>query len=138
MSQENVEVVRSAYEAFARGDFETALELFHPDIEWHDPDRPGGGTYHGHEGLIRNLEEWLEGWEEFRLEPEEFLEAGDQVVVLVRQSGRGKGSGVEIEAPLAQTYRVHEGKVVWARTYASREEALKAAGMSEQDAHADS
>jgi hypothetical protein len=69
MSQENVEVVRSAYEAFARGDFETALELFHPDIEWHDPDRPGGGTYHGHEGLIRNLEEWLEGWEEFRLVP---------------------------------------------------------------------
>jgi uncharacterized protein len=137
MSQENVELVRRGYEAFARGDLETAMELFHPDIEWHDPDRPGGGTYRGREGVLRNLEEWLEGWEEFRLEPEEFLEAGDQVVVLVRQSGRGKGSGVEIEAPLAQAFRVREGKVVWARIYASREEALEAAGLSDQDVHAD-
>jgi ketosteroid isomerase-like protein len=138
MSQENVEIVRRGYEAFARGDLKTAMEMFHSDVEWHDPDRPGGGTYRGHEGVLRNLEEWLEGWEEFRLEPEEFLEAGDQVVVLVRQSGRGKGSGVEIEAPLAQAFRLRKGKVVWARTYSSRDEALKVAGLSEQDAHADS
>jgi ketosteroid isomerase-like protein len=132
MRERNVEVVRRGYEAFGRGDLGAAMELFHPDVEWHDPERPGGGTYRGHEGVLRNLAEWLEGWEEFRLEPEEFLEAGDQVVVLVRQSGRGKGSGVEIEGRLAQVFGLREGKVVWARTYTSREEALKAAGLGEQ------
>jgi ketosteroid isomerase-like protein len=132
MSERNVEAVRRGYEAFARGDIAAAMDLFHPDVEWHDPDRPGGGTYRGHEGVLRNMAEWLEGWEEFRLEPEEFLAAGDQVVVLVRQSGRGKGSGVEIEGPLAQVFRLREGKVVWARIYASREEALKSVGLQSE------
>jgi hypothetical protein len=105
MRERNVEVVRRGYEAFGRGDLGAAMELFHPDVEWHDPERPGGGTYRGHGGVLRNLAEWLEGWEEFRLEPEEFL---------------------------AQVFRLREGKVVWARTYTSREEALKAAGLGEQ------
>jgi uncharacterized protein len=132
MSERNVEVVSRGYEAFARGDIGAAMEMFHADVEWHDPDRPGGGTYRGHEGVLRNLAEWLEGWEEFRLEPEEFLEAGDQVVVFVRQSGRGKGSGVEIEGRLAQVFRLREGKVVWVGTYTSREEALKVAGIDKR------
>ena len=130
MSEPNVEIVRRGYEAFGRGDIGAAMELFHPDVEWHDPDRPGGGTYRGHEGVLRNLEEWLEGWEEFRLEPEEFLEAGDRVVVLVRQSGRGKGSGVEVDTRLHFHFGLRDGKVVHIYEHLNRAEALEAAGIS--------
>ena len=75
--------------------------------------------------------EWLEAWEEFRVEPEEFIEGGDVVVAAVRYWGRGRGSGVEVTDRWFYAYRLRDGKVISWRPYSDRAEALKAVGLAE-------
>ena len=89
MASSNVEIVQEAFAAFARGDLEAVLDLSHPEIVVRDPDRTGR-AFHGPAGLRAFFEEWLENWEEYRSEPLEFIEAGDQVLVHTMQTGRGK------------------------------------------------
>ena len=75
-------------------------------------------------------QEDAEAWEELRLEAEEFIDAGDSVVVLLHEFRRGKGSGVEMETDTAVVYEVHNGRVVRLQGYMDRAEALEAAGLS--------
>jgi ketosteroid isomerase-like protein len=71
-------------------------------------------------------------WEKFRIEAEEFIDAGDRVVVVGRLVAKGRGSGVEAESPTAQVFTVREGRVVrWEFGYADRADALKAVGLAE-------
>ena len=150
MSQENVQIVRAAYGAWDMlrwnlessnpADVEKALALIHPEIVV-DATRNvfNPATYAGMEGLRRMQADTNEVWEEVRTEGLEFYDAGDRVVVMGRLVGKGKGSGVEVEQPLAQVITVHDGRVVrWDLGYADRRDALEAAGLSERDAHADS
>ena len=132
MSQENVEIIRKAYEAFARGDGGAILNILHPEVEIHDhdaPDRPS--PYHGHEGWVRFVGEELEVWDDLRFEPEDLIESGDQAVVLIRQTARGKGSGVPIEGRDFHVWTFRDGKVVRLDAYADKAEALEAVGLQE-------
>ena len=133
MSKENVELVRAVYEAVVRGwDVGEAERLLDPAVEFH-------GTVGGlREGLVsrglqqlrRDLhEEDLEVWEERRLEPEEFIDAGDRVVVFLHEFRRGKGSGVAIEVDTAVIFDVRDGRVVRMQGYMDRNEALQTAGL---------
>jgi ketosteroid isomerase-like protein len=131
MSKENVEVVRRQNEAFNRGDAAAVLELSDPSIEWWDrEDDPGAGVHRGHDGLGRALEE-LADLAELHIEPKEFIEAGDYVVVPVRLSGRGQASGVSFEEHEVHVFRLRDGKITELREYREKGEALEAVGLAE-------
>ncbi len=76
MSQENVEVVRRAFEAYVRGDLETSLAAFDPEVETYDHDLPDAGEYRGVEGLLRWQADWDREWESWRWEPKEYTRGG--------------------------------------------------------------
>ena len=138
MSQENVEIVRALYEAFARRDGESPFSVYAPDIEW-DMSRsaiplPGEeAVYHGHEGVRRYARAWLEAWGFIDAPLERLVDAGDQVVALLgRTTARGKTSGVEVDTPpWAQVWTLRDGKVVRMRIYPEHAQALEAAGLSD-------
>lgn len=142
MSEENVELVRDLFRHWGEGhdlvafaaDEEAlapALEMMDPEIEirWSE-EIPDVKTYRGHRGVIAAMRDWLEAWDEFHMEAQEFIDAGSQVVVTFHQTGRGRGSGVDTEMEVAQVYTVRDGKVVRVREYSSRNAALRAAGVT--------
>jgi uncharacterized protein len=132
MSQENVELARRGYEALARGDMQTVLAALDPAIEVCAPGEVmGEEVYHGHAGFLRYAEQWLEAWDEYRVIPEEVLDAGDQVVVIYRGVGRGKDSGIAVERRNAHLWTVRDGRAVRLEIFAEPEEALEAAGLAE-------
>src|SRR6476661_7337976 len=103
MSQENVEMLRAAYENWNAGKgFDP--ELLTPDVEFRQPE-VGDADYYGREGVARGIGELTGVFDEVRAEPEEFFMAGPHVVVFVRLSGVAKGSGAAVELPLAHLFR---------------------------------
>jgi ketosteroid isomerase-like protein len=95
MSQENVEIVRREYGAFAARDWAALADLCHPDIEYETlQSAPGfSGTYHGLDEITEFFDAWAEPYSEFRVEPDEIIDAGDHVVTVERHAVRGlKGS----------------------------------------------
>jgi ketosteroid isomerase-like protein len=121
-SRENVEIVRRGYGSWTNHDFSAIPEVIDPDL----------GVYRGLDGLWRFLEQLDETWERFQIEPEEFIDAGDNVVVAVRMSQKGRGNGVEPEMRLFSVWTLREGKVVRVTGgYRDRTEALEAAGLRE-------
>ena len=88
-------------------------------------------TFHGLQGFGESWRDWLEPWESYYIEAEEFIDAGDDVVVLLHEHRRGRGSGVELEAKTAVVVAVSGGRVVRIQGYMDRAAALEAAGLSE-------
>ena len=95
-------------------------------------------SYQGVGGLIEGWRNWLAAWASYRVEAEDFIDAGDEVVVLVRVRGRTARDGVTVEHSPAAVWSIRGGKIAGLRFYLERDEALEAVGLSEQDAHADS
>jgi ketosteroid isomerase-like protein len=132
MSQENVEVVRRSFEAFQRGDYEAAVEALDPGIEYDLTHFPDGQIYLGHDGVREAFRIWLGTWEDYRQVLDELIDlVGDEVLAVVREFGRGKGSGIEVERPTAGVWTMRDGKAVRIRFYPGKAEALEAAGLSE-------
>jgi ketosteroid isomerase-like protein len=134
MSQENVEIVRKSFEAWLGRDRETTAQLVDPGAEFHGTvgGLEEGRIAHGLPQAEQTFEaEDLEAWEERRLEAEEFIDAGDDVVVLLHEYRRGRSSGVELETETAVVVAVSGGRVVRIQGYMDRDAALKAAGLSE-------
>jgi ketosteroid isomerase-like protein len=129
MSQENVEIVRCSGEAFDRGDYQAALDALDPEVEYDLSHFPEGRVYHGHEGVRESFRIWLGTWQDYRLERLEIIDADDQVVVVVREVGRGKGSGVEVVREGYAVWTFQNGKCVHIRFYPSKDAALEAAGL---------
>jgi ketosteroid isomerase-like protein len=94
--------------------------------------------YRGGEGLSKAWRDWLLPWASYRIETEQFIDAGDQVVVLARVQGRTVRDGVTVEHSPAAIWSIREGKITGVRFYLERDEALEAAGLSQQDVQADS
>jgi ketosteroid isomerase-like protein len=130
MSRESVEVVRSAIDAWQRGDFETALAHYDEDVTFPNAP-PGAGPYRGRDGVVRALERWVGAFSDYRFEAEEYVDAGRQVVLLWRQGGRGKTSGVQVESEGAGVFTIEDGLIVRVTVYGDRREALEAVGLSE-------
>jgi ketosteroid isomerase-like protein len=132
MSEENVEVVRRMYNAFHSGDADGALAHFDPEVVVDaSKARPDGGRGQGREQLNVIVAAWMGTWDEWHEEIEEMRDLGSQVLVLSVQRGRGKGSGVEVEARYALLYDVHGGKITRLVMYADQAQALEAAGLRE-------
>jgi len=131
VSQENVELVQRGLETFNRGEWDEVFERwFHPEIEWSDPPGfPGGGVHRGRAAVLarfRELEEMLEG---FSVQPEEFFDAGGQVVCFVRTGGRGRTSGIDVSRPVAWILTVSDDLIVRVVGYEDRAAALADAGL---------
>jgi ketosteroid isomerase-like protein len=133
MSQENVEIVRRGFEAFAQGGPEAMVDFWDPAIELWLPSGliQASGTYRGHAAVLDWMREWAEAWEEIHYTAEEFTEAGDMVLVGVLYDGRGKGSGVRIEGRFWYLFKLRDGKLLSWRLYPERAQALKAVGLAD-------
>jgi ketosteroid isomerase-like protein len=132
MSQENVEKVREFIAAYNRRDFEDAVASFDPQIDWVLPARQSSDSCRGPDEVRRFWEGLDETMEELRLDPQEFVDAGDQVATRLRYYGRGKGSGLEIETEMYhQVATFRGGRIVRMEYFGSWPEALEAAGLSE-------
>jgi ketosteroid isomerase-like protein len=131
MSQENVEIVRQGYERFAASG-EVVEDLTTDDLMWNMSNFhgwPEQQVYEGIDGVQAFLREWMGAWEDWELEVEALLDAGDMVVALVHQRGRSKAAGMPVEMSFAQVWTVRDGLQTRMDMYSDREEALKAAGL---------
>ena len=125
-----MEIVRDLTTRFVTGDRESWREVLAEDVIW-DISTTAAGVYEGHAGIERFFTDWLGTWEDPVLEHLDFIDAGDSVVVVFRWTGRGKASGVEIEATMFGVHDLKDGQIVRYRQYETREEALEAVGLSE-------
>jgi ketosteroid isomerase-like protein len=138
MAQENVELVKAVIDAYNREDWDAVFRDIAPDAEL-DMSRAVGPT----QGVFkpdqvrRVLVDFRENWESVRIEPHEFIEAGDLVVVPWAMHVKGR-DGIEAAARVAVVWTVRDGVTQGASLYQERQDALEAAGLSEQDAHAGS
>jgi ketosteroid isomerase-like protein len=132
MSEENVEVVRQVVDSFNRGGVEAALRYFDPAINWvGPPEWLEDHLYEGHDGLRKLALQWNENFDEYRLDPERFIDGSDAVVVLLFLRGRIKGSAIPIDQAATWVCQLRQGKVAHVQVYFSWEEGLDAAGLSE-------
>ena len=133
MSQENVEIVRAALDAFNRADWESVLKDAAPNVEFdlsraHNPDLAG---VYGEPGQVqRVLGEFVQNWDSVRIEPHEFIEVGDHVVVPWTAHAVGR-DGIELVARVTWTFTIREGAIQRFCMYQEREEALEAVGLRE-------
>jgi ketosteroid isomerase-like protein len=132
MGSANVELVRSLFADWERGDF-TPAEWAHPEIEFVIADGPEPGTSTGLAGMAQAMRGWLSGWENYRLEAEQYRELDDErVLVFYSQSGRGKASGLELAQrwpKAASLFLIRDNKVTSLVTYFDRERALADLGL---------
>jgi ketosteroid isomerase-like protein len=133
MSQENVERMRAFFEAWRGGDSErqTALmrEYLHPEFELHPLyfDR----VYEGVAGMQEFFSDMRNTWEDYVLDLQEIVDLGERVVVVLRMSARGAGSGVPVAQELGVVYTFRGQKAIRAKAFASRADAFEAAGLRE-------
>jgi|RhiMetdeSRZDD1v2_1073273.scaffolds.fasta_scaffold1493946_1 ketosteroid isomerase-like protein len=128
MSQENVEAARRCIDAYRRGDYEEASLYLAPDVVWEvGQELPARGP-----AAVRDVwRRWDAEWEELETVAEEFIDAGDQLVVVVRYRGRGRFSGVEVNDLQFEVHTLSEGRCIRKVEFPTRSEALEAVGLSE-------
>jgi ketosteroid isomerase-like protein len=132
MSEENVEVVRRSIDAFNRGDRDAWLADFAPEAEWHTTGRfADSGVYRGRAGLERYWAELQEDIEELSFSVSDIRATGDRVFVAGKGGGRGKRSKAHSEEPIWYVVALRNRRIVRVQGFASRAEALEAAGLSE-------
>jgi ketosteroid isomerase-like protein len=138
MSQENVEIVRAAFEAYNAGDMDAFRKLYDPDVIMRPPAGwPEPGPFVGREAAMHQLAQMRETWDADALElTSDFIHAADRVAVRVIWHGAGHGPEMCLE--VTDVFTVRKGKIFGIEFFWNHAEALEAVGLSEQDAHADS
>jgi ketosteroid isomerase-like protein len=122
--------LRSVYEAINRGDVDEIVRVQAPDVVWLGAFADLAQPHHGHAGVRTYTRRVTEAWEEFTVEPERFIDLGDRVLVLAREQGRCRYSGVEVRShQTAHVWTFREGEIVRFQVYWDREEGLRAAGI---------
>ncbi len=112
----NTDIIRTGYDAFGRGDIPAVLALFDPEIEWYSPEElPGGGTYNGTSAVGEFFSSLPGNYQELRVEPDRYLDAGDRVIVEGRH--RGRINDVSFEVGFAHVWTLADGRVVQLREY---------------------
>jgi ketosteroid isomerase-like protein len=133
MSQENVEIVRAAYEAFERGDLNAVSQLHDPAIEWQtSAEDPDAATHRGRVAVRRYFENYMETFPGFRAELEECVTAPDgRVFTTTRYTGRARASGMDMDWRQSVVYTIKSDLIIRAEEYFDRAEGLEAAGIPE-------
>jgi ketosteroid isomerase-like protein len=135
MPGSNADLIKPIYEQWGRGNWRPRFEVYAPGMEWGWSDEfPGlAGVYDDRRDPNPRLRSWLSEWDNWRVEAEDYLEIGDQVVVLASYHGRGKGSGVEINQQGAHVFELRDGKVVRFEIFADRDRAIAFARAAEAE-----
>jgi ketosteroid isomerase-like protein len=120
MSQENVEIVCRFLDAAV----DEALTYADPGIVWNPIEEL---PTQGHDAVRESLARWKGEWDDYEVLPEELADMGDHVIATVRLRGRGRGSGVEVDALFYDLYTLRDGKIVRMDQFTERSEALEAA-----------
>jgi ketosteroid isomerase-like protein len=128
----DVATLESVYEAINQADIEGILRVQSEDVEWHGPPAfPDlAGPHRGHEGVRAYAANVADAWQEFTVRAERFFDLGERVLVLTRERGRGRSSGIEVQSqPTAHLWTLRDGVVVRFEVFWEREEGLRAAGV---------
>jgi uncharacterized protein len=132
VSRENVELVRRGWEAFEEGDLSGVIALLSPEMVTSvAPPIPVAGTYRGPEGFLQVTIDWAEGFDDLVMTGEEFIDAGEQVVVRSLHRSRGAASGAPVETDIWYVFTVRAGRAARVDIFNDRVEALEAAGLPE-------
>jgi ketosteroid isomerase-like protein len=134
MSQENVEIVRPIYEAFAEGKFGLHTHLLDPQVEYAHKRNEADvlvGEWHGVEAMVATIAEWMQTVEDLRIEAERYIDAGDSVVVFTRYTAVNRTSRLPFEENFADVITLRDGRIVRWHIYRHRDEALEAVRLSE-------
>jgi ketosteroid isomerase-like protein len=126
--------VSRGFAAIKRGDLEFQLAAFYdPDVEWHGTigGLDEGSLRRGHREVLQGFDDYFAVWERLDLRPEEIIDTGDELIILVHEVARGKESGIVLETDTATISTFREGMVVRVRSFMDRSQALEAAGLSE-------
>jgi ketosteroid isomerase-like protein len=126
MAEANVEIVGRLIDAWSRRDLEAVLEAMHPQCEVRGIEVRE--TLRGHDELAAGFRDWFDAFEEFTIEPEDFISDGDRVLVPMRQRARGKGSGLQVEQRFYQLFTLRDGMVFRFEEYSEEADARKALG----------
>jgi uncharacterized protein len=127
MSVENVEVVRAAYGCFMKGDLQTLADHFAAEIEWETPDSlPLGGVVRGRDAVLGNFAQIPQLWSEFSVEPDEYIDAGEHVIV--RGVQRAVGAGGVSESRYLHLVKLRGGEIVRGEYIADTAKAERALG----------
>jgi ketosteroid isomerase-like protein len=131
--EENLELVRRALDAYQRGDYEALLAFMHPEVEvYSTPELANPVEAVGREAWLRWIGDWLEVWESFEIEALAIDSVGDHHVIAdMRQYGKGKGSGIEVELRVTYMFDIRDGVATRYHLYPDREQALAAARKGE-------
>jgi ketosteroid isomerase-like protein len=131
MAEENVSVVRRAYEAYAKGDLAAAGSAYSEDTVWDVTRfRPDEGVHRGMDELARYIGSWRDTWSAHDFALERVIDAGDRVVAVVRESGVGRSSGAPVTVRYGQVITVRDGKIVETVVYSEPRDAFEAAGLT--------
>jgi uncharacterized protein len=125
----DADTIRSLYELLAAGRLEDSAALLDPEIEWDTSQAPTGVRTRGLDGARADLEAMLDAWDEYESVVERLVEAGEVIVVVVVNRGRGRVGGVPIEARRAHVWRLHDGRPVSMRLYLDPADAFAAVGL---------
>jgi ketosteroid isomerase-like protein len=132
MSEENVDKARAFIAAYNRRDFDAAVKSFDPEIDWILPERQSSDSCRGPDEIKRFWEGIDETFDELRLVPQEFVDAGDRVATRLRHHGKGKRSGLEIDEEMYhQVATFRDGTIVRMEYFGEWSEALAAVGLAE-------
>lgn len=132
MSEENLQLVQSAFEAYFRGDEPTMLGLVDPDVVVTQlPDQPDIQHYHGRQGLLQAMADWVGTWDDYSIDVLGMSDINDHVLVSCRQRGRGKGSGIPMEHDVHFLFSVRDGQLVRWQMFHTEREAVEAATVPE-------
>ena len=133
MSQENVEFIQRAFDAFNQRDLHTFLELMDPEVEFTPYERAveGLGPYRGREGVRTWWKEAFAAFPDFRVEPREVRDLGDVTLTHGRLRGQGASSGATFDRELWHIAKWRDKKQIWWSAFDTEAEALEAAGLQE-------
>jgi len=132
MSQENVEIVRRAFDAFAEEGVDGVIPFAAADaVIYSMPEWPDDAEYYGPEGLRKLSDQWVENFDEFGFDVHDVRDAGDSVVALLTMTGRIKGAGAPMTAPIGAVYELTDGLFASTRYFSRWQAALEAAGLSD-------
>ena len=127
MSRENLEALRAVYEELAKGNMQAGSELFAPDVSYEPI--ADGPAFLSRDQAEKFMREFLEQWDDFRIEAKAFEEFGDTILVTEHQSGTGRTSRIDIDMTNYAAWTFRDGEVIRARWRMDRDDALDGAGQ---------
>ena len=128
---DRVELARATFAAFNRRDVEAYLQAFAPDAEWWPLRSSTEGPYRGRDGIRAWVNDTAQTFDRFQVELEDVRECDDAALVFGRLTVKGRESGAIVETSIAWVFRFVEDKVIWAKSYSDRDEALAEARLAE-------